>query len=168
MCSLVPSSCGKPFPEGCYSSILMPMVPDLVTKHVSNMCYEHLTSTRQTRKPQCLLFLTLICLSSADTPPAVPFLHLWRSRVFSESPKCQMGRRTRKTVPGRQKQKKSNLTGENPTIIQEIKSPSPTCKNIILSFSQIEKKKTECLACLNNIGPRYNEVFYHYVSLILF
>lgn len=67
--------------------------------------------------------------------------------------------------------KKSHLIGESRTIIQELKLPSLTCQNIILPFNQMEKQSGLPQVgglFLHVIGLRENEVFYHYMSLILF
>lgn len=69
------------------------------------------------------------------------------------------------------KKTKSYLTAESPTQFQGIKLPSLSCKNIILPFDQIEKQSGLPLVgslFLHIKGLRGNEVFYHYMSLILF
>lgn len=90
-----------------------------VTEHVGNLWHKETIWIRQTREPQSLLFLTPICPSSADTPPAEPLLHLWRSRVYDESPNYQTG--TGNSLPAKQKQqKKSHLSAESRGVTQDI------------------------------------------------
>lgn len=66
--------------------------------------------------------------------PAVHLLHLWRSRVYNESPKYQKGNRQDCACESKTTKKVSR------TIIQELKLPSLTCQNIILPFNQMEKQ----------------------------
>lgn len=91
------------FPVWCKVLVRLPAVYEVAQKQVmSATCgVKNLTSTEQTRKLKSLLFLTPLCPGSPDTPPAVPLLHLWHSRVYSESPKYQTG--ARNTVSERRK-----------------------------------------------------------------